>query len=73
MKINHRIDNIDKERSKYFTKNNVLNKRHWLSIFLLYLIFSLLYDFPIFIGQKSWFNRINKVMLRKNYWNIYKN
>ncbi len=56
MKINHHIDNIDKESSKYFTKN----------IFILY-------DFPISIGQKLCFNRINKVMLMKNYYNIYKN
>ena len=50
MKINHHINNIDKDCSKYFTKN----------IFILY-------DFPIFIGQKLWFNRINEVMLTKSF------
>ena len=53
---------------EYFTRNYVLNKRYFSvkSIMLIFGYFHksrLLYNLPTFIDQKSWINRINKVIL----------
>ena len=68
MKINKHVCNIDKKIGEYFTTNYVLNKRYFSvkSIMLIFGYFHksrLLYGLPAFIAQKSWINRIDKVML----------
>ena len=68
MKINKLVFNIKKKIGEYIKRNYALNKRYF-SIKSIMLIFGnfhksrLLYGLLAFIVQKSWINRIDKVIL----------
>jgi len=69
MRIKSHIGMIDKKLNEYFKKNYVLNKRYFSvkSIMLIFGYFhksSLLYGVPVFIDQKSWINRIDKIKVK---------
>ena len=69
MRINSHIGMVDIKLNEYFKRNYVLNKRYFnvKSIMLIFGYFhksGLLYGFPAFIEQKSWINRIDKIMVK---------
>jgi len=69
IRINSHIGMIYKKLNEYFKRNYVLNKRYFSvkSIMLIFGYFHksrLLYGLPAFIDQKSWINRIDKIMVK---------
>ena len=74
LKIAKHIGNIDKKVNEYFSRNYILNKRYFsvksiMQIFGYFHKSRLLYGLPAFVEQKSWINRVNKIMVKilKNY------
>ena len=70
LKITKHIGNIDKKLNEYFSRNFILNKRYFsvksiMQIFEYFHKSRLLYGLPTFVEQKSWINRVDKVMIKK--------
>ena len=67
--INKHIGNIDKKLNEYFSRNYILNKRYFsvksiMQIFGYFHRSRLLYGLPAFVDQKSWINRVDKIMTK---------
>jgi len=69
LKIAKHIGNIDKKLNEYFSRNFILNKRYFsvksiMQIFGYFHRSRLLYGLPAFVDQKSWINRVDKIMTK---------
>ena len=69
LRITKHIGNIDKKLNEYFSRNFILNKRYFsvksiMQIFGYFHKSRLLYGLPAFVDQKSWINRVDKIMVK---------
>jgi hypothetical protein len=69
LRITKHIGNIDKKLKEYFSRNFILNKRYFsvksiMQIFGYFHKSRLLYGLPAFVDQKSWINRVDKIMVK---------
>ena len=74
LKITKHIGNIDKKLNEYFSRNFILNKRYFIVKYIMQIFgyihkSRLFYGLSAFVEQKSWINRVNKIMIKilKNY------